>query len=120
MADRVMFISWGQVVRGREERALDVLNETVAFYGRLQQQGRIEGFNVVLLEPSTGVGGYIELRGSADQLQAVSEDDEFRQLITDSTMIVDDVRIARGAANAEVARRIGMFQASAAKVPQSA
>ena len=120
MADRVLFISWGQVVRGREERALDVLNETVAFYGRLQQQGRIEGFNVVLLEPSTGVGGYIELRGSADQLQAVSEDDEFRQLITDSTMIVDDVRIARGAANAEVARRIGMFQASAAKVPQSA
>jgi len=120
MADRVLFISWGQVVRGREERALDVFNETVTFYGRLQQEGRIEGFNVVLLEPSTGVGGYIELRGSADQLHAVSEDDEFQQLIADSTMIVEDVRIARGAANAEVARQIGIFQASAAKVPQSA
>jgi hypothetical protein len=120
MADRVLFISWGQVVRGREERALEVFNETLGFYGRLQQEGRIESFGVVLFEPSTGIGGYIELRGSADQLNAVSDDDEFQGLIAHSTMIVEDVRIARGAANAEVARQIGIYQAAAAKVPQSA
>ena len=120
MADRVLFISWGQVVRGREVRALEVFNESLGFYGRMQQEGRIESFDVVLLEPSTGLGGYIELRGTADQLNALTDDDEFLQLIADSTMIVEDVRIARGAANAEVARQIGIYQAATAKVPQSA
>ncbi len=28
MADRVLFIGWGETVRGREERALEVFNET--------------------------------------------------------------------------------------------
>ena len=120
MADRVLFISWGQVVRGREEHALEVFSESLGFYGRMQQEGRIEGFDVVLLEPSTGVGGYIELRGSADQLNALTDDDEWYRLIADSTMVVEDVKIARGSANEEVARQIAIFQAAAAKVPQSA
>ena len=41
MADRVLFITWGEVVRGREERALEVFSESLGFYGRLQQDGRI-------------------------------------------------------------------------------
>jgi hypothetical protein len=120
MADRVLFISWGEVVRGREERALEVLNESLGFYGRLQQEGRIEGFDVSLFEPSTGVGGYIQIRGSAERLAALTEDDEWRQLITDSSLIVDDLRIARGAINEGVAKEVATYQAAIAKVPQSA
>ena len=41
MADAGLFIGWGQVVRGREERALDVFNETLELYGQLQSDGRI-------------------------------------------------------------------------------
>ena len=52
MADRVLFISWRMVVRGREERALEVFNEALGLYGRMQQEGRIERFDVVLLEPN--------------------------------------------------------------------
>ena len=46
MADAGLFIGWGDVVRGREDRALDVFNETVEFYGQLQSDGRIEDFEV--------------------------------------------------------------------------
>jgi hypothetical protein len=120
MADRVLHISWGEVVRGREEHALEVFNESLGFYGRMQQEGRIEGFDVVLLEPSTGTGGYIDIRGSAEALAALTEDDDWRQLIADSSLIVDDLRIARGLANEGVAEGIARFQAAAAKVPQSA
>ena len=35
MADRVVFISWGQVVRGREERAMENFNETIGLYGKM-------------------------------------------------------------------------------------
>jgi len=120
MADRVLFITWGQVVRGREEHALEVFNEALGFYGRLQQDGRIEGFDVALLDPASGVAGYIILHGSAEQIGALSEDDEFRRLIVDSTLIVDDVRLVPGRTNEALAKEIGLFQEAAAKVPQSA
>jgi hypothetical protein len=54
MADRILFIGWGAPVRGREERGLEVFDEAVGFYGRCQQDGRIEAFNVILLEPHGG------------------------------------------------------------------
>ena len=120
MADRVLFITWGEVVRGREERALEVFNESLGFYGRMQQEGRIERFDVSLFEPSTGVGGYIQVAGSAEGLAALAEDDEWRQLIADSSLIVDDLRIARGTINEGVARSIATYQAAIAKVPQQA
>jgi hypothetical protein len=120
MADRVLHVSWGEVVRGREERALEVFNESLGFYGRMQQEGRIESFDVVLLEPSNGVGGYVEVHGSAEALAALTEDDDWRQLIADTGLIVDDLRIARGLANEGVAEGIARFQAAIAKVPQRA
>ncbi len=49
MADRILFISWGAPVAGREERGLEVFNDAVGLYGRMQQEGRIESFDVVLL-----------------------------------------------------------------------
>ena len=120
MADRVLFISWGEVVRAREERALEVFNETLALYGRMQQDGRIEGFDVVLLEPSTGLGGYIEIHGTAQQLATLTEEGDWRQLIADSALVVDDLKIARGAANAGVAQEIAVFQEAIGKVHQPA
>jgi hypothetical protein len=120
MADRVLFISWGQVVRGREEHALEVFNEALGYYGRLQQDGRIERFDVALLDPASGVAGYIILHGSAEQIGALSEDDAFRRLIVDSTLIVDDVRVVPGRTNEALAKEIGLFQEAATKVPQSA
>ena len=120
MADRVLLISWGEVVRGREERALEVFNEALGMYGRLQQEGRIEGFDVALLEPSSGLGGYIAIRGSADQMAALAEDDAFRRLILDSTLVVDDVRVVPGRTNEALAGEIAMYQEAISKVPQSA
>jgi hypothetical protein len=61
-------------VRGREERALEVFNATLAFYGRCQNGGLIESFDVVLLSPSgTSINGYVRVHGSAEQLAALRE-----------------------------------------------
>jgi hypothetical protein len=120
MADRVLFNSWGQVVRGREERALEVFNEVLGFYGRLQEEGRIERFDVVLLEPNGDLGGYIELHGSMEQLAALQGDEEFRRLIVDGQLVVDDFRMIAGSTNEGVAREIAMYQEAIAKVPQGA
>lgn len=120
MADRVLFTSWGEVVRGREERALEVFNEVLGFYGRLQQEGRIEAFDVVLLEPSSGINGYIEVRGSAEQIASLREDEAYQRVIIDSGLVVDDLRISEGFADQGVARQIALYQERASRVPQSA
>jgi hypothetical protein len=120
MADRVVFISWGQVVRGREERAMENFNETVGLYGQLQQDGRIEGFDVVLLNPSTGIDGYIEIRGSAEQLAALKETEDFQSQLAAASLIVDDLKMADGYTGAAIGPQMAMYQAAIAKVPQNA
>ncbi|HLM84630.1 MAG TPA: hypothetical protein VK272_00425 [Solirubrobacteraceae bacterium] len=120
MADRVLFIGWGMSVRGREERGLEVFNEAIGFYGRMQQEGRIEKFDVVLLAPNTDLGGYIELQGSAEQLAALRESEEFRRTLADASLIVDDMRQIEGFTNEGVAREMALYQESIARVPQNA
>ena len=121
MADRMLFVGWGATTAGREERALEVFNEAVGFYGRCQQEGRIESFDVILLEPhGGGLHGYIELHGSADQLSALREAEEFQRLLADATMIVDELGVVGGFANEGVARQMEIFREAIAKVPQAA
>ena len=49
MATGALVIGWGPPVRGREQKALQVFNESIQFYTRLQQQGTIESFEPVAL-----------------------------------------------------------------------
>jgi hypothetical protein len=118
MADRILFIGWGATVRGREERGLDVFNAAVGFYGRCQQEGRIESFDVILLEPhGGGLAGYMELHGSADQLAALRGEDEFRRIMIDAALIVDELGIVGGFANEGIARQLALFREAIAQVP---
>jgi hypothetical protein len=121
MADRLLFIGWGEGVRGREERGLEVFNEAMGLYGRMQQEGRIESFDVVLLDPhGGGLAGYIEVHGSAEQLAAAREDDEFRSILYDASLVVDELGIVEGFTNEGIAREMERYQAAISKVPQSA
>jgi hypothetical protein len=117
MADAGLFIGWGQVARGREERALEVFNETVEFYGRLQGDGRIEDFEVCLLEPHGGeLAGFALLRGSEEQVDAIHHDEEFQRLMQRSSMIVDDLGLVNAFIGDGLARAIGRYQEEAAAV----
>jgi hypothetical protein len=118
MADRLMFVSWGRVVAGREELALEVFNESVGLYGRLQQDGRIEGFDTVLLTPHGGTEGYFQVHGTADQLAALREDPDWQRSIADASLIVEDMSVVDGFQNQGVADQMGIYQAAIARVPQ--
>jgi hypothetical protein len=120
MADRVLFIGWGTPVRGREERGLEVFNEAIGLYGRLQQEGRIEKFDVVLLGANTDLNGYIELYGSAEQLAAVRESEDFRRTLIDASLVVDRLREIDGFTNEAIASQMALYQEGIARVPQAA
>ena len=114
MADEALFIGWGEVVRGRERKAVEVFNESIEYYGRLQQAGRLERFDVVLLEPNGRHGGYMVLHGTHQQLDAVREDDEFRDVLVAASLVVEELCVAEGATDAGLAPWIERFQAQIA------
>lgn len=120
MADRVLFISWGENVAGREQRGLEVFNEAIGMYGRMQEEGRIESFEVVLLAPNADMDGYVAVHGSAEQLAALRESDEYIRSMTQASMIVHDLRAAEGYTGAGIARVMEIFQEAAEQVPQLA
>jgi hypothetical protein len=121
MADRILFLSWGEVVRGREERAVEVFNESVGYYGRLQQEGRIEGFDVAFLSPhGAALDGFFTLKGTAEQIAAVREDTEFRRLLVSVGLIVDDMRVVDGLTGEGIAQEMEIYASEIAKVPQHA
>jgi hypothetical protein len=119
MADQVLVISWGAPVRGREERSIEVFNDAVGLSGRMQQDGRIEKFDIVLLDPNGELGGYLELHGSGEQLAAVREDEEFQRNTADASLIVEGLRHTMGYTNEGIARQMAIYQDAIARVPQT-
>jgi hypothetical protein len=64
MAGEALFVGWGPVVRGREKQALQVFQETIEYYGKLQQEGKIDSFEPILLSPHGGdLAGFALIRG---------------------------------------------------------
>jgi hypothetical protein len=118
MADRLLFISWGTAVRGREARGLEVFNEAMGMLGRMQQDGKIESFDVALFEPNGDLNGYAAVHGSAEQIAAVRQDEEFLRNTADAVLIVDGLRHIGGYTNEGVARQLAIYQEATDKVPQ--
>jgi hypothetical protein len=103
MADAGLFIGWGEVVRGRETDALDLFNETLGYYGRLQEEGTIEGFEPVFLEPHGGdLNGFILIRGDAEKLASLRVSEEFTQYAIRASLMVEGF----GIVGADLAERL--------------
>jgi hypothetical protein len=103
MADAGLFIGWGEVVRGRETEALELFNETLGYYGRLQEEGTIENFEPVFLEPHGGdLSGFILIRGDAEKLASLRVSEEFTQFSLRAGLIVNNF----GVVGADLAERL--------------
>lgn len=93
MSEASLFIGWGTPARGREKAALEVFDESVQYWGRLQQEGQIERFDVAILTPHGGLGGFAVLHGTAQQIDAVRRSDEFRHFINSANLRVDGLEL---------------------------
>jgi len=103
MADAGLFIGFGAPVRGRESQAVELFNEALAYYERLQEEGEIESFEPVFLEPHGGdLGGFILLRGDAEKLASLRVSEEFIQLSLRAGMITENF----GVVGADLAERL--------------
>lgn len=117
MADAGLFVGWGQVARGRERETIETFNESARYWARLQQEDRIESFDVVLLLPHGGdLNGFVLLRGSAEQLDSVRREDEFIQFVQRAALVVDSVGVVPAYVGEGVGRIMGLYQQSVAGI----
>ncbi len=111
MADAALFVGWGNAVRGRERTALNVFGEAIAFYTRLQQEGRIESFEPVVLEPHGGdLAGFFLVRGEREQLAQIRVSEEVFRLNARAELVVDGFGVVGAAVGAGIDEQMGMFQ----------
>jgi hypothetical protein len=117
MADYALFLGWGEVVRGREQKATEVFGEVIAYYGQLQQDGKIESFEPYFLAPHGGdLGGFILLHGERESLDEIARSDEFQRLQTRTAMIVDGSGTVAAITGEALAQSMATFQETAADI----
>ena len=117
MPDRAVFVGFGQPVRGREERAVEVFNDFVGMFGRMAGDGRIEDMGVTLLDPHGGdLGGFFMVHGSAEQCSALMMDEEFRRACIDANLIVDNFGVVPAATGQAVGDEMAMYIEAVRKV----
>ncbi len=91
MANAAIFIGWGTPIAGRERQALQVFNEIMQYYTRLQQQGEIESFEPVALEAHGGdLGGFCLLRGERERLSRLRASEEFQRFNNRGLLVVQN------------------------------
>jgi hypothetical protein len=114
MAGEALFIGWGSVVRGREKVSLGVFAEAMEFYGRLQQEGQIDRFDVCLLSPHGGdLAGFIILYGERTKLAEIRFSEESERLIVRASSVVDNVGVIPAYSGDALAAQLGRFDAAA-------
>jgi hypothetical protein len=95
MAMGALFIGWGPAVRGRELKALEEFQEGLQFFGRLQEQGEIQSFEPVALEPHGGdLTGFLLIKGDADKLARLRASDDFIARITRAQIVLENFGVS--------------------------
>ncbi len=120
MAGEALFVGWGQVVRGREQLALEVFQESVAYYAELQKDGQIERFDAYLMEPHGGdLAGFFMLHGERSALDTMRSSPEFQRVIVRAGSIVDNLGVVRASSGDALAQQMALFGEVSQGLPQA-
>lgn len=117
MAEAGLFIGWSAAVRGREEKAIQVFGEAMAYWASLEEDGKIEGSQSAFLRPHGGdLGGFFLLRGTLDQIAAVQREEEFNRINVRAAQIVEGYGVVPAFLDEGIAPQMGLFQEMVAEL----
>jgi hypothetical protein len=120
VAGEALFLGWGQVVRGREQFALQVFGEAVSYYGKLQDEGQIDSFEAYLLDPHGGdLNGFFLIHGERSALDAVRSSEEFHRLLVRAGSVINNLGLVGAYGGDALGQQMALFGEMAQELPQA-
>jgi len=111
MAEAALCTHWGTPIPGREKQALKVFNETVQWWAGVQQEGKIERFDVTVLAPSGGeVAGFLVARGTAEQIDSLRRSKEYQQQLARAQLIATHLSVTDAYVDEGLAQIMSQYQ----------
>ena len=111
MAEAALCQRWGAIIPGREKEALNVYNGTMQYWAGLQQEGKIERFEVTVLAPSGGeVAGFLVARGTAEQIDSLRRTKEYQQRFARVQLVVSHLSVTDAYVDEGLAQIMGQYQ----------
>jgi len=97
MANSALFIGWNRAVAGREKQAMDLFMKSMEYYGQLQNDGKIESFEPVVLANHGGdLNGFVLIRGDASKLDQVRREEEFINNSVEANFCLENFGVITG------------------------
>lgn len=120
MAGEAVFVGWGQVVRGREQLALQVFQEAVGYYAKLQEDGQIDRFDAYLLDPHGGdLAGFFVLHGERATLDTIRSSPEFHRLTARAGSVIENLGVVSAYSGDSLGQQMALFGEMAQELPQA-
>ncbi len=111
MANAALFVGWGSTIAGREQQAYQIFNEAMQYFGRLQQQGLVESFEPIQLEPHGGdLIGCCIIRGDRSKLSGIRFGEDFQKLINKASLVVEHFGVVDGHIGEDLQRGFEQYQ----------
>jgi hypothetical protein len=112
-----LFVSWGEIIPGREKAAQATLNDAMRYCIRLQQEGKIDHFETVALEPhGSDLNGFVLLTGDREAIAQLRAEDEFVSVMVGVQLVHRHVRVVGAYTGAEMQSLFAMWDEQEAKL----
>ena len=97
MPSSALFIGWNRSVTGREQQAMNLFMKVIEYYGQLQNDGKIESFEPVVLANHGGdLNGFVLIRGDATKLDEVRREETFINFTIEANFCLENFGVING------------------------
>ncbi|WML58744.1 hypothetical protein [Neobacillus sp. PS2-9] len=110
MAKGSLLVGWGEIIPGREKAAKATLNNAMEYCIRLQQEGKIDRFEVVVLEPhGSDLNGFVLITGDKETVARLRAEDEFVSVMVGVQLVHRNVRVVGAYTGSEIQSLFAMW-----------
>lgn len=113
MATNTVMFGWKRALAGREHLSAQHFDEFVGYLSGLQNEGRIDSFEPVLLDPnSSGLIGFFLIRADDPLLSAMLSSEAWTDHMVRAMIHLDEPTLVRAVSGQLVQERMGKWSAA--------
>ena len=110
-ANAALYLSWGHVIPGREQKSLEVFQQAIEFNANLEKKGKIAAHRTYIA--TTGCmdrfAGFMILEGTVEQLREVIDSDEWTNLRLRAEHVVKGIDVVHCVTGSEIGKTVAQI-----------